>query len=125
MKIRTGFVSNSSSSSFVIHLTDDKITRMWCTEKIQNAAAIVLFKCLTDPSFEFETRKFSDISKDKITDIETKYGFIDSGGCTGWDISVSGNTIMLFTSMTNFDMYEFVVNECKGLYKEITDLDNS
>jgi len=125
MKIRKGFVSNSSSSSFIIHLTDDRIDQLICTERIQNAAAITLFKCLTDPTnYPHETHKWNDFNPDQITNIETPYGFIEKCGSVGWYILVTGDQIHCRTPMTNFDLHEFIINECDGLYKEITDYDS-
>ncbi len=78
MKIRNGFVSNSSSSSFVIlkeSLTEDQL------EQINNHT-----KYARENFHQFE---YTD-------DRES------------WDVYDKGKTVRLYTSMDNFDMFLFL-----------------
>ena len=74
MKIRCGFVSNSSSSSFVINSNDLTPNQMW---KITNH------------------REEGEKLGIEYTD-------------WAWSIDVNEDTISGYTSMDNFDMYEFL-----------------
>ena len=83
MKIRNGFVSNSSSSSFVI--PKDKLTYEQI-ELIRNHS--------TEASKHSEYSDFGNI--------------YDS-----WDISESEYYISGYCFMDNFDMYEYLINYLK------------
>ena len=83
MKIRNGFVSNSSSSSFVI--PKDKLTE----EQIQQ---------IYDQSYEAEKHtEYFD------------FGNVDDS----WSISQSEFYISGYCIMDNFDMYEYLINYLK------------
>jgi len=78
MKIRTGFVSNSSSSSFMIdkyYLSQEQI------DKIKNHL---------------------EVSKGMNEDFYNKDAY------DAWDITEEGKYIKGFTSMDNFDMFFFL-----------------
>lgn len=85
MKTRNGFVSNSSSSSFVIqreHLTDEQIVTI-------------------------QDHENSKSFKDHVGDRGERYHC----DCNIWAINVHDETIEGYTSMDNFDMYNFLTVE--------------
>ena len=87
MKKRKGFVSNSSSSSFIINKED-------ITKKQKN-------KIINHID---EAKKMS--SPDNTPDgYDFKYGWEDT-----WSVRESEDELMLSTTMDNFDMYEFLID---------------
>lgn len=96
MKIRNGFVSNSSSSSFIIpliELSNDEI------ETIKNHINIA--------------KKHTDYYS---------FGWVDDGD--KWSIRIDENYLSGYTNMDNFDMYEFIHKYMK-IPKEIVKWDYS
>ena len=92
MKIRNGFVSNSSSSSFIIQkkfLSEHQI------EQIYNHIE--------------EWNKFCDENVKFDDEYEiTKCEFYKADDSDRWDITCEGDNISGFTFMDNFSMYEFL-----------------
>ena len=89
MKIRKGFVSNSSSSSFVIHkyyLSNEQI------EKIRNYVKVVE-----------EYLEENPLSEDDCEKPEFDFSYCD----WGWGIKEFDDFILGETSMDNFDFEEF------------------
>ena len=123
MKIRQGFVSNSSSSSFVIYAKDDKLSRIFLLEKLRNAGTIALFQHVADPENNpVELQHFSDSDPDVVTDIATKYGYVPRDGSIGWYISIGDdNDIRCETCMDNFNLFEFATKECYMYFDRIVD----
>jgi hypothetical protein len=92
MKIRNGFVSNSSSSSFVIYresLSNKQITKILNIEK----------------TVEKLIKK--DVEKGSPKKLEDKFSYYDSDP---WRIVVSDDFVFGETSMDNFDMSAFLRN---------------
>ena len=107
MKKREGYVSNSSSSSFVIinwskldDLTKDKVLNypkyvraLWTWNGIP-----------TDESNGLpESVRFDGIEDEELRNLahELDFGWIDEGS---WSMSESDDVLDLFTTMDNFDM---------------------
>ena len=85
MKIRTGYVSNSSSSSFVImkkHLSYKQI------EQIRDHHSIAREMC------------------DQGTNLECMYDYEDSWSITETDYTIEGSTWM-----DNFSMYSYIYTD--------------
>jgi len=100
MKIRNGFVSNSSSSSFCINknlLTQQQIDQI--VDHIDTAVEIENYP-----------------SKEHTMDNEGKFGWLDE-----WKIHVSSDEIKGSTSMDNFNMLEFLL--AIGVPSDIIDYD--
>ena len=87
MKTRIGFVSNSSSSSFIIKKED--LTKRQI-DKINNHIE--------------EAKKMSD-PKNTPEGYEFQYGWEDD-----WFVRESEDDLMLSTSMDNFDMHNFLID---------------
>jgi hypothetical protein len=82
MKTRYGFVSNSSSSSFVIH-------KMYLT-----------------PLQIYAIKNHIEVAP-KLNEMGCGDNFY-AYGSDRWDITDCGDTIRGYTSMDNFDMHEFM-----------------
>ena len=86
MKMRTGFVSNSSSSSFVLDkrkLTALQLNQIWNVEDAVKEIIIV----------------------DNIS-VEDRFGLVEY--IKDWRVKEDGDFIKGYTSMDNFDMVEFI-----------------
>ena len=88
MKIRTGFVSNSSSSSFV--LDRNKMTALQI-EQIYHVEETL-----------------QKIKEQDSINLDKKFGCCESEDIKDWTIEEDGNRIVGHTCMDNFDMVEFV-----------------
>jgi len=87
MKIRNGFVSNSSSSSFIIskgNLSEEQI------KKIKNHIS-----CAKEMN---ETGEYSSSFIDCLDDNDR------------WSVIEKDEVIEVYTIMDNFDMYDFLIN---------------
>ena len=96
MKIRNGFVSNSSSSSFVINkhfLSQDKI------DKIKNH-----IKYSNELDETYKEYKRIDDDGEETEFWEPFY----AETCDAWNITEDGKSIRGFTIIDNFDMYRFL-----------------
>lgn len=80
MKVRNGFVTNSSSSSFVIR------------------------RCRENKLLEELVINYKDVYP--LLDLGDKYGY-DNFGYSAWDIDVSDEYITCNTPMDNFDLRSF------------------
>ena len=105
MKIRNGFVSNSSSSSFIIKKENLSEKQM---ESIFNHTYVT--KCEKLLMFEEEDCAVCDFRlkcalKTQNEDDETKYGWLDE-----WNITDNEDNITGSTSMNNFDMDSFLTD---------------
>ena len=92
MKIRKGFVSNSSSSSFVIdkyYLSQEQI------DMIKNHLKIALDACM--------------------------YNDYDGYYMNEWSIKEDDEKVYMYTGMDNFDMYHFLIENVKVLPNRIKD----
>ena len=87
MKIRNGFVSNSSSSSFVIYKRD---LDEWQIEMIKDYRSVCEKMC------------------EQNTNLQYMYGYD-----TPWSITETDYTIEGDTWMDNFDMYDFLIKFVK------------
>ncbi len=85
MKIRNGFVSNSSSSSFVV---------------IKNGLSEKQIELIKNHAEEVRKRRFIE-----------KYGY-DYNPQDAWDIYETIDTIQLSTIIDNFDMYTYLIGYC-------------
>ena len=101
MKLRKGFVSNSSSSSFVV---DKNLTNAVVCDKIRN-------------HMEVAREMYAD-HEDEWTEV----GYIDDNS-DAWSIHEYAEKIEGYTSMNNFDMEAFF--EKIGVPKEAYKFDHS
>jgi hypothetical protein len=85
MKIRAGFVSNSSSASFVL--------------PIEGLTIEQVFKILYHTEIAQKEMKENKVLNPNDYDISR---------WDKWDITLSGNKIFGFTTMTNFDIQHFI-----------------
>lgn len=81
MKTRQGFVSNSSSSSFVIPKDELSYTQM--------------------------QRIISHINESKMIEPSDEFGWCNNEG-DAWDITITDDEIRGWTCMDNFDMHYFL-----------------
>ena len=97
MKIRQGFVSNSSSSSFVINRSD--LTQEQVDQIVDHTESETYEKHVGD------LRKWAKKNKNCVSD--------DSGTYDEWEIAVTEDTVKGKTPMDNFDMHAFLEDELK------------
>lgn len=105
MKIRKGFVSNSSSCSFIIdkkHLSVDQISA------IKNHINNSLNDSLSDLRQVYDNYLKDDVEKGKITKEEAKKKAIEYVRYDEWDISEDNDTLFGYTTMANFNMKGFM-----------------
>ena len=105
MKIRMGFVSNSSSCSFTISkkgLTEEQISQIKNHIKAAKKLAKQGKVCYTDAS------TWHLVGKKNSPDVGTftEGDAWDVGDA--WDIKDQGDKILVGTTITNFDLEEFV-----------------
>ena len=104
MKIRLGFVSNSSSCSFTISkkgLTDEQISQIKGHIKVAKKLAKLGKVQYTDAS-AIDPERWHLVGKKNAPDV----GFI--GEEDAWDVKDQGDKILVGTTMTNFDLKAFV-----------------
>ena len=103
MKIRNGFVSNSSSSSFVIlkkYLSEEQIKKI--KNHIEYCVKENLFD-LKDTYNHLLDEYISDYPKEKADQKAKRYIKYNEWNITEWTDIITGGT-----SMDNFNMYEFM-----------------
>lgn len=90
MKLRTGFVSNSSSSSFIIDLSD---------------LSALQWEAIKDP-FKY----LDEMGESYTGESEWNNGMWYSkyGGYYPWDMERHGYLVEFYTPMDNFDMIRFI-----------------
>jgi hypothetical protein len=95
MKYRSGFISNSSSASFVVNLNDiTPLQRYLIENHIAEAKKIVIKDFLTK-DHPNEAKKLEQY-------------FNESSGYDAWEIEIKDNNLVGYTSMANFDMESFL-----------------
>ena len=99
MKIRNGFVSNSSSASFVIKLST--LTPV----QVNMIEHYVFYAKALDAGKGFAST-YDENDEDTQYDQTSSYGYLD----TPWDIFIDEDAgeISGDTNMTNFDMFSFL-----------------
>lgn len=118
MKIRTGFISNSSSSSFVIEINKLTETQLYCIRNHYKVFNIIINKKYHKRNlqniFRQDFKTYENIMKNnKIFNYTPGYfpGIRDK-----WKIVEDGIQINGSSDMTNFNMREFL--EIIGVLKE-------
>jgi len=104
MKIRSGFVSNSSSSSFLIlkeGLSDEQIS------------SVIEHKKHADNYFNSNDRltdEYHENEEDGYSPFHQLYGFWDIDGYDVWNIEDHLNYILTENGMDNFDLMSFCID---------------
>jgi len=115
MKIRNGFVSNSSSSSFVINLSD---LNEWQISAIvlHIEIAKMMVKCKKRGLDHFEI----NYDKESISDIPADLGLFDEKD--RWEIMLGVQEIYGYTTMNNFNMEGYL--DYLGIDRNLIKWDN-
>ena len=102
MKRREGFVSNSSSSSFIVRkgdVSEQQLDMILNPEKYINTSVKEKYIQLLDEDETFDQELFESWC-------QNKFGWVEDAG--GWNIRISNeNTLELFTIMDNFQYGEY------------------
>ncbi len=99
MKTRNGFVSNSSSSSFVISLDD--LTEAQVRQIRDHENSLTFRKHVSD----------------RVTESKEPGAYHWDGTQDGWEVKEVDNRLWVYTAMTNFDIEPFLFEEM-GLSRE-------
>jgi len=95
MKIKVDFITNSSSSSFVILRSDlTPLQELMIIDHIETALMIA--------------KQYPEYNKDKVNhwDSDSDFGYVNKNDA--WDITVTDDEIKGDVSMDNFDMMELL-----------------
>ena len=101
MKIRQGFVSNSSSSSFVISINGLSESQLKFLKNVKQKAK------LTIPA---------KIRRTQRKNCMNEFGYYNEPDIDMWNIEYEKDNVSFSVIMTNFDMEQFILNY--GIPKE-------
>jgi len=114
MKIRTGFVSNSSSSSFVmlgakvgdLKISEDRMKEM-----------------MDEYDIEYDAKYFEDAFWDALHDEQfNRMSYLDEPGVVGWMLATDSNYTLEETT-TSLKVLKKQAKEIKAIVKEMFGLD--